>query len=306
MQSKSIKTIKKLAIFAATSGIVLFSMTPAFAAGTSDYGVWSEPTLDAGSGAYTGTVTFAGTTIPGATYSTVFSVADDSNRIEVVNSEEEWISEGTAFGAVFGASGTSTSNNFLKLGVAGTDEPYITSTTTISFNTPVAADTLGLVIGDVDIDQVTISAKNVTDADLTADELVGSADPIGFNLCNTDVNKPTICDDVTDATDVPVVTKNANDVVLVNSEVGEDVGVSAWFKPSAELTTLTIVHSGAGATSTIRVWLAGPMLEGDSNSGGTDELADTGASDANLLPYAVVLVFFGALSIAYARRLRRN
>ncbi|MFM8927223.1 MAG: hypothetical protein ACKOFA_03360 [Rhodoluna sp.] len=306
MSKKSKSTVKKIAIFAMTSGIALFSMSPAFAAGTSDYGIWAEPSFDAGTSTYSGGITFVGTTIPAATYSSVFSAAGDGNRIEVVDSAEEWISEGTPFGAVFGASGASTTNNFLKLGVARTDAPYITSTTTITFTSPVPADSLGIAIGDVDIDQVTISAKTAADVALTGDELVGSADPVGFNLCDTDVNKPTICDDVTDPTDVPVVTKNANDVVLRNSDVGEDVGVSAWLKPSAELSTLTIVHSGAGATSTVRVWLAGPMVEGDSNSGGTDELADTGASDSNLLPFAIALTLFGALSIAYARRLRRD
>lgn len=295
---KNNRTAKKIAVAGASAVLALFSLAPAFAATTTDYGVWSEPAP--ADGGYNGTISFAGTTIPAATYSTVFSVADDSNLAEVKDSTEEWIPEGTPFGDLFGSSGPSETNNFLKVGVASSDEPYIFSTTTITFDSAVPADSLGIVIGDLDIDSVKVSAQTEDGTDLTGEELIGSVDPVGFNLCNTEVNVPTICGDVTDKTDVPVTTINANDVTFVNSEVGEDVGVSAWLKPSVSLKSLTIVHTGAGAASTVRVWLAGPKVETG------EELANTGSNNSNLALFAATFTLLGALTIAFARRMRED
>jgi LPXTG-motif cell wall-anchored protein len=115
-------------------------------------------------------------------------------------------------------------------------------------------------------------------------------------MCDTDKNIPTICEDVDDPKDLPLVTKNANDVYLVNSEVGEEVGVSAWVRPSAEISTLTIAHIGLGSPSTLRIVLAGPTIP---------MLADTGTK-SNLFAIAFALMMLGALGIVYARRIARN
>ncbi len=293
---------KKLAVASATAIFALFSIAPAFAVTTPDYGVWSEPSYDAGAGTYSGTVTFAGTSIPEATYSTVFSVADEGNEVQVVDSTEEWIPESSPVGASFGSSGPSETNNFLKSSVASSEEPFISSTTTITFASSVPADTLGIVLGDLDIDSVQVSAQTEDGTDLTGEELVGSAGTSGFNLCAAEVNTPTVCDDVTDPNDAPVVTPNADDVLFVNSEVGEDVGVTGWLKPSVELKTLTIVHTGAGAASSVRIWLAGPQVENSA----TEELADTGSYNANLAMFALLLSMIGALYIVAARRMSKN
>ncbi len=284
---------RKFSIVAATSVLALTAIAPAFAATTSDYGVWSEPALNDDSGSYSGTISFTGTTIPSATYETVFSLVDDKdNEVEIRDTSEEWISEGTPFGAVFGFNGPSTTNNFLRTGVTLTSE-LASATTTITFESPVPADSLGVVIADLDIDSATISAKTADNIALTGDELVGSADPIGFNMCDTDKNIPTICEDVEDPKDLPLVTKNANDVYVVNSEVGEDVGVSAWVKPSAEFSTLTIVHIGLGTPSTVRIVLAGPTIP---------TLADTGSTKSDLFALAAALMILGAFSLIYSRR----
>lgn len=293
--NKNSKNIKNLTIASITAVLALASIGTAFASTTPDYGKWSAPVFEEVDGAstYRGTVTFSGTSVPEATYSTVFSAGDN---LQVVDSTEEWIPEGSPVGAIFGSSGPSETNNFLKSGVPESEEPFAFTTTTITFASPVPADTLGIVIGDLDIDSVKVSAKTEDGTDLTGEELVGSADPTGFNFCAAEVNTPTVCEEVIDPNDAPVVTANANDVDMVNSEVGEDIGVAAWLKPAAELKTLTIVHTGAGAESSVRIWLAGPQVENSA----TEELADTGSYNAYLAMFAVLL------SIVAARRMRKN
>jgi hypothetical protein len=286
----------KVALLGVSSVLAISAVAPAFAATVSDYGVWSEPVLNSESGSYSGTISFAGTT-PGATYETVFSFVDDTdNEVEISDTSEEWISEGTPFGAVFGSNGPSTTNNFLRTGVTVTSD-LSSATTTITFESPVPADSLGVVIADLDLDSATISAKSATDTALTGDELVGSANPIGFNMCDTDKNIPTVCEDVEDPKDVPLVTKNANDVYVVNSEVGEDVGVSAWVKPSAEISSLTIVHIGLGSPSTVKIVLAGLPIP---------TLAETGTTKSDLFALAAALMMIGFISVVHARRFGNN
>jgi LPXTG-motif cell wall-anchored protein len=287
---------RKLSIAVASLVLAMSAVAPGLAVSGSDYGVWSEPVLNSESGSYSGTISFAGTTIPSATYETVFSdVGSQYNEVEIRDTSEEWISAGTPFGALFGSNGSSTTNNFLRTGVSVTSD-LASATTTITFESPVPADSLGVVIADLDLDSATISAKSADDSALTGDEIVGSANPIGFNMCDTDKNIPTICEDVDDPKDLPLVTKNANDVYLVNSEVGEEVGVSAWVRPSAEISTLTIAHIGLGSPSTLRIVLAGPTIP---------MLADTGTK-SNLFAIAFALMMLGALGIVYARRIARN
>jgi hypothetical protein len=286
----------KIALLGASSVLALSAVAPGFAVNASDYGVWSEPVLNSESGSYSGTISFAGTT-PGATYETVFSdVGSQNNEVEISDTSEEWISEGTPFGAVFGSNGSSTTNNFLRTGVTVTSD-LSSATTTITFESPVPADSLGVVIADLDLDSATISAKSATDTALTGDELVGSANPIGFNMCDTDKNIPTVCEDVEDPKDVPLVTKNANDVYVVNSEVGEGVGVSAWVKPSAEISSLTIVHIGLGSLSTVRIVLAGLPIP---------TLAETGTTKSDLFALAAALMMIGFISVVHARRFGNN
>jgi len=287
----------KLAIAAISSVIALSTITPALASVSSNYGVWSEAVVDDATGAFTGTITFAGTTVPGASYSTIFNSATEGNTVTVKDTSEEWIPEETPFGKEFGSNGNSATNNFYKTVVGAAEPGAIVATTTITFDSPVPADALGIFIGDLDIDSVTVSAKTADGTDLTGDELVGSSTSNGFNLCNVTANAPTICADVTDKTDVPVFTKNAMDVNFINSAVGEDIGVDGWIRPSAEITTLTVAHTGQGSNSSTRIVLAGPQVEA---------LAETGSAPLGLLSFAALLTALGALTLVAARSKRFN
>jgi len=154
-----------------------------------DYGVWSEPVKDDATGAFSGTVTFVGSTVPGATYTTTFKEGTDGNDVTVQDASEEWISEQTPFGKVFGANGSSETNNYLKTG------PFESATTVITFTTAIPAGSLGVVLGDFDVDSAVVSATNEAGADLTGTELVGTSTANGFNICDVTINIPTVCAD---------------------------------------------------------------------------------------------------------------
>jgi len=283
------KTISRtLSMAAASAVLALSSMSPAFASGQSDYGVWSEPSLNAETGAYTGTVTFIGSTMTNATFTTTFTEATTGNEVTVQDASEEWISEATPFGKVFGANGSSESNNYLKTA------PSEAATTTITFETPVEAGSLGIVLGDFDVDAAVVSAKNAAGDDLTGDELVGSSTSNGFNLCDVKTNVPTVCEDVEDPKDVPSFVKAANSVTFDSTDVGEDIGVNAWLQPSVEVSSITVVHTGSG---TVRIGLAGPVIP---------TLAETGTSKSDLFAIAAALMMLGFISVVHSRRFGNN
>jgi hypothetical protein len=288
MKKVSRTITSKIALIGASSVLALSTFSPASAAFTVDYGVWSEPALNAETGAYTGTVTFVGSTMTNATYSTTFTPETTSNDVTVQDASEEWISEETPFGKVFGSNGSSESNNYLKT------EPDEAATTVITFETTVEAGSLGIFFGDFDVDAAVVSAQNAAGDALTGDELVGSSTSNGFNLCDVKKNVPTVCEDSEDPKDVPSFVKAANSVTFDSTEVGEDVGVNAWLQPSVEVSTITVVHTGSGS---LRIGLAGPTIP---------TLAETGTTKSDLFALAAALMMIGFISVVHARRFGNN
>lgn len=285
----------KLALVAVSSVLALTAISPASAAGQTDYGVWSEPVKDDATGAYTGTVTFVGSSMVGATYTTTFTAGTDGNDVSVQDASEEWISEETPFGKVFGANGSSETNNYLKTG------PFESATTVITFTTAIPAGSLGVVLGDFDVDSAVVSATNEAGTALTGTELVGTSTSNGFNLCDVTINVPTVCEDSEDKKDVPVFTKGETSVTFVNSEVGEDIGVNGWLQPSVAVKTLTVVHTGGG---TVRIGLAGPVIPTVDKE--TPTLADTGEFKSDIASYAAAMIALGVILVIAARRRRFN
>jgi len=292
LSAKSITS--KLALVAVSSIIALTALSPASAAVQTDYGVWSEPVKDDATGAYSGTVTFVGSTIPAATYTTTFKEGTDGNDVTVQDASEEWISEQTPFGKVFGANGSSETNNYLKTG------PYESATTVITFTTAVPEGSLGVVLGDLDVDSAVVTATNEAGADLTGTELVGTSTSNGFNLCDVTINVPTVCADSENKKDVPIFTQGETSVTFANSEVEEDIGVNAWLQPSVAVKTLTVVHTGDG---TLRIGLAGPVIPDEEV---TPTLADTGEFKSDIANYAAALIALGVILVMAARRRRSN
>jgi hypothetical protein len=225
------------------------------------WGTWSATNpLDAP----TGRVTFGNTAVGGADFTFVLNSGSSTASIDTVSSAGEWFTSETAPDAWAGANGPSSSENVLTLSGAAAN-----ATTTITFDNPVPADYLTLVVSDLDStnasdplysDRVTITATADSGASLTSSQLQGLASGAEvFNFCNVTVNAdmPTDCSG-TVATAVPVMqTPSANSVYFFGDiSVSSTVGNSGWLAPSAEVKTLTLVWSSYAVLSDVRIALA--------------------------------------------------
>lgn len=246
----SLKVTSALALAASALLVSAASAAPAFAATTTTYGTWSEVTDVTTSQNYTGSVSFGTSGIPDATYETTFPSANANNEVTVRDNSGEWMSPQTPFGVAFGASGPSDTLNFLRV------DAFDTNQTVITFDSPVPADRLGLAIGDLDFDSATITATDGNNVALTAAQLVGSSTSNVFNLCTVTDSVPTVCQSGGPYTEFPVLSTGANNITFDPNTVGEDVGVTGWLSPSAEVKTLTIEHTSQTGGSSLRYWLS--------------------------------------------------
>ena len=256
---------KFLAVAALTAVVCALGIGTSSAAlaspGDGTWGTWSATNpLDAPAGR----ITFGNTAVGGANYTFVLNSGSSTASIDTVSSAGEWFTAETSPGAWAGANGPSLTDNVLTLAGAAAN-----ATTTITFDHPVPADYLTLVISDLDSsnasdplysDRVTITATTDSGASLTASQLQGSASGSEvFNFCNVTVNAdmPTDCSGIV-ATAVPVMqTPSATSVYFFGDiSVSSAVGNSAWLAPSAEVKTLTIVWSSYAVLSDVRLALA--------------------------------------------------
>ena len=244
-----------------TTSIALVALIPSFAAvGASESaptGVYPEWTLepsDASAQIHTGTLDFGTLAFPGATFTVSKSVDDgESVRLSDGTSAGEWMGAETPFGEIFGASGPSSTIQFLSTRV---DTQYLGSvaTTTVTFSSPVAAGALGFAVGDIDLDTLVIDGTDADGNAVTGAEFFGST----FNFCDVTVDIPTDCDGLTPPWPTP--TWDASTRTVSYPTLDDIDGGIAWFQPTVSISTLTFTFEGdegsAGSPS-YRLWFAG-------------------------------------------------
>lgn len=279
------------------------------APGDGTWGTWSATNP---ADAPTGRVTFGNSSVVGADYTFVLNSGSSTASIDSVSSAGEWFTAETAPGAWAGANGPSVTDNVLTLSGAAAN-----ATTTITFDNPVPADYLTIVVSDLDStnatdplysDRVTITATTNSGASLSSSELQGSASGSEvFNFCNVTVNAdmPTDCSG-TVATAVPVMqTPSATSVYFFGDiSVSSTVGNSAWLAPSAEVKTLTIVWSSYAVLSDVRLALAVAQdpTPPTPPTPPSPNLPDTGVDAVAVTLTAGVLGVLGAVALLAAHR----
>ncbi|CAB4887927.1 MAG: LPXTG cell wall anchor domain-containing protein [Actinobacteria bacterium] len=225
------------------------------------WGAWSAADV---TNAPVGRIAFANTSVGGADYAFTVTAGSPTASIDGVSAAGEWFTAQTAPGAAFGGNGPSASANTLTLSGSGTN-----ATTTITFDQPVPANKLALVISDLDStnasdpsysDRVTVTATTGSATSLTSAQLQGAAAGAElFNFCNVTVNAdmPSDCAG-TVATAVPVMRTPTPTSVYFYGDISTSspVGDSAWLAPSQEVKTLIITWSSYASTSDIRLYLA--------------------------------------------------
>lgn len=218
------------------------------------YADWTISPSDPDAQNHTGTLAFPNALLPGASYTANKSVDDgQSTRIATGTATYgDWLTAQTPFGAVFGPSGPSTTIQFFRQRI----ELGTVSTVTYTFDDAFPADRLGFAFGDIDVDNITLTATDENGVAVTGANLVGGT----FNYCEVTVDKPTDCDAGPYPT--PVWTPGSNGGTITPTPpapgIQETSGASAWFRPSVKIKTLTVVfqaYTGAGSPS-YRAWFA--------------------------------------------------
>ena len=198
--------------------------------GTASYAAWVVSGANADA-------TFANTVFPAV------SAEVNPGSISAPSGASVWLTEGTAFGAVYGSS---RNHPYLSVGLPGGKNEGSLTLTFAGANTP---GTWGFALGDIDAEDVTITAKSASGFELDVSTWFKDT----FNYCNTST-KPTSCPAGT-STGEP--TWNAETATLKGYADGHDTsGDAAWFQPSKEVKTLTLTQKRISGFPSYQLWIA--------------------------------------------------
>ena len=240
--------------FAVAGVAAFFLLGSGVASAAGLYASWTITPESSSAQNHSGTLAFPDALLPGATY-TANKDVDDGLSTRVVTGTAtygDWLTTETPFGAVFGPSGPSSTIQFFRQRI----ETETVSTTSYTFNRPFPANRLGFAVGDIDVDNLTITATDENGDQVPGSNLVGGV----FNYCAVTVDKPTDCD--AGPYTNPVWTPGPNGGIVTptppNPGIEESSGSSAWFRPTVSIKTLTFVFEAyptAGEPS-YRAWFA--------------------------------------------------
>ena len=226
--------------------------SPAGAASSGPVGVypaWTITPEDSEVQNHSGTIDFGIVGLPNATYSVNRSEAD-GKKTELTTADDsgEWLTADTPFGQIFGASGPSSTIQFLKVRVSETS----VATTSVTFATPVPANVLGFAIGDIDVDRMVIAGTSADGSPVTGADLNGAT----FNSCDVPEPRSENCDGVTAPYAVP--TWNPTTMTVSYPPDDDTDGAVASFRPTVSISSLTFTYDATGgAEPSFRLWFAG-------------------------------------------------
>ena len=130
------------------------------------------------------------------------------------------------------------------------DGPTTPSTTTFTFARPTPPTGWMFVLGDIDADQVSVSAKDADGNPVTASGL-GFAG--GFNFCDYGSPRPSGCSG--SVSDVP--SWDPTTRTLVGNDTATDTtGAVGWFEPTTPLSSLTLTFTRRSGFPLYQVWFA--------------------------------------------------
>lgn len=206
----------------ATSLIVPGFMSVSGAAdGTGVYGAWALDAADTSKGA----VTFTGTLFPNAT------ITSSGQNLSVAKSAT--LTASTPFGAAYGAS---TGKTYLSVGLAaGVNRANVT----ITFDQPPIAGTYGLVMGDVDAENVILSAVDASGRPVSVQEWNGT----DFNYAG--------------GTDLP---KWDGATGTITGNGVDTQGASMWIVPGTDVKAITLTQTRTSGFPAYQLWIAADVI----------------------------------------------
>ncbi|HEV7761836.1 MAG TPA: hypothetical protein VGO78_22670 [Acidimicrobiales bacterium] len=233
------------AVIAFGAALLVAGPTPV-AAAPGVYAAWTiNETVDM-EGRHQG---YAGTmTLPDG-YPAATWVTDARADSSVESGLSTWLPVGSPFGGVYGSS---QGQPYLRLRPLA-DAPTGPSTTTYTFAAPTPASGWGFALGDVDADQVEVSA---TDAQGAPVPVAGLGFQSVFNYCEI-LPRSSTCSGLVEPYDLPSWQPGMTSGLLVgNGPANDTTGASGWFQPSVPLSTLTFVYTRRAGLPIYQTWFA--------------------------------------------------
>jgi hypothetical protein len=231
------------ALVAAPTALALaFGSSAASAATTPTWAEWTPLTGAAGS--WTTTVSIAPS--PALT-ATVASDSRGGSGVGIAAGTNTFLAQGTPPGAIYGSS-----RNQGYLGLRPRqDSPGVPSETVFTFNRPTPTTGWMFAVGDIDADTLQISAVGPDGEALSADQLGFRST---FSYCADGIaGRPPASTCPAGSTDVPV--WNPGTATLVGNG-GDTSGASAWFEPTAPISTLTFRFAPLSGQPVFQTWFA--------------------------------------------------
>ncbi len=222
-----------------TGALATIGLAPAQAVRTTGWADWDP--LAGSANHYTTTMRLPAQGFPAA------SVASDSRSgsVGVQTGSSMWFGPTTPVGVKYGSS---QNRPYLNLRPVA-DTATTPSTTTYTFDHPTPPTGWAFVLGDIDADQVTVSAKDADGQDLSAAQL-GFVQ--AFNLCDSSP-RPGACS--TSIGDVPTWSPGSR-TLTGNAGATDTVGATGWFEPTVSLSSLTLVFTRRAGFPVYQTWFA--------------------------------------------------
>ncbi|MFC3492943.1 MSCRAMM family protein [Glycomyces rhizosphaerae] len=191
--------------------------------------------------------------------------------VGVVSGQSAWLSDGTPIGAKYGSSRNQPYLN-LRPQADRADSP---SYTTYGFDGAVPPGGWAFALGDIDADQVKVTAKGPDGSTLTAAELGFQGT---FNYCSASSPGGPSCS--SGGTDEP--TWEASTKTLTGNDAASDTdGASGWFEPTVPVQSLTFTFTRRAGFPVYQTWFASLGCEI------TGSVTDSGAPSAGVQVNAI-------------------
>jgi len=205
------------------------------------------------------------------------TLTTNSRTPTVPTGASTFLGANTPFATVFGSS---ESEPYLQIRYTTGTQP---STTVITFDAPTPTQRGGLgwgfALGDIDADEVTLTATTTGGAAVTAAQLGWQG---AFNFCNASP-RPGSCPGGA-ATDVPVWDPDTS--TLTGNGV-DTAGASGWFRPTVPLTSLTLEFTPLSGLPVFDLWVA---AAGGTSLAGVVRCASSGGSPVPIEDAEVALL----------------
>jgi len=273
-----IKSLKYPISVAISALLVLVPLAPSWAS-INSWGNWNE---------LENTLGFSGAGMVNADW----EVDVETFEVDDTLDADEYFVSGTPIGSVFGANGPDENTNFLKVTAANS------AILTVEFAAAVPAGSLGFAISDLDTDQVTVEATDLSGNPLSGEQIIGSATIVAFNYCDYPGSP---CVD----TAVPGITINAENVVAEGIESSTD-GSTAWFRPNVAVKTIIFTFLNKDEPefpSSARFWFAQSTPE--NNNPEENSLAKTGfdyTAPVSIFGFGIAIASAGAILYLRSRK----